>query len=169
MWTDLGITDAFRNIQHVLKEEGLLHDYIDGVLGPNTFKAIREFQQKYGLPQQNGVIDKATLDSFFDWSSRSNSPINDKDQDYMRQFLKKPSFNRLAEQVMWFQTVLHKAGYCADRPDGLLRPEILDAVHVFQEKRGIPGDRAIGYDTLLCAIELDLNRLKAANRRRDVK
>jgi len=46
--------------QTTLKEEGVYHGAIDGVLGPATQEAIRRYQQTRNLPI-TGTLDKATL------------------------------------------------------------------------------------------------------------
>jgi peptidoglycan hydrolase-like protein with peptidoglycan-binding domain len=43
-----------------LKREGLDLGPIDGILGPRTAAALREFQQRHGLAQ-SGEPDEATL------------------------------------------------------------------------------------------------------------
>jgi murein L,D-transpeptidase YcbB/YkuD len=45
--------------QQTLKDTGLYAGPIDGVLGPETLQALREFQASQGLPQ-TGKLDEAT-------------------------------------------------------------------------------------------------------------
>jgi len=52
--------DLVRNVQEMLKREGLDVGPIDGILGPRTAAALREFQQQHGLAR-SGKPDKATL------------------------------------------------------------------------------------------------------------
>jgi hypothetical protein len=52
--------DLVRNVQEMLKREGLDVGPIDGILGPRTAAALREFQQQHGLAR-SGKPDEATL------------------------------------------------------------------------------------------------------------
>jgi hypothetical protein len=52
--------DLVRSVQEMLKREGLDVGPIDGVLGPRTAAALREFQQQHGLAR-SGEPDEATL------------------------------------------------------------------------------------------------------------
>jgi len=52
--------DLVRNVQEMLKRAGLDVGPIDGILGPRTAAALREFQRQHGLPQ-SGEPDEATL------------------------------------------------------------------------------------------------------------
>jgi hypothetical protein len=52
--------DLVRTVQEMLKRDGLDVGPIDGILGPRTAAALREFQQQRGLPR-SGEPDEATL------------------------------------------------------------------------------------------------------------
>ena len=52
--------DLVRSVQEMLKREGLEVGPIDGILGPRTAAALREFQQQHGLAR-SGEPDAATL------------------------------------------------------------------------------------------------------------
>lgn len=163
----LGFMDAIANIQKVLLKEGLLKDFPDGVLGPNTFAAVKQFQTTSNLVKADGALTQETINRLFDWKSRT-SIINQEDQAVMRIYMRKPSFNRIKEQTKWLQMVLQENGCYAGSADGILRPELLEAARDFQRKRGILPDGTIGPDTLLCAIEYDINRLNISRRLKDI-
>ncbi|WP_077033564.1 peptidoglycan-binding protein [Pelomonas sp. KK5] len=150
----LGFTSEIREIQQVLKMEQVYPDHVDGVLGANTFRAIKDYQQKYEL-EATGAIDEKTLQSLFGWKERFNSPINNLPQELVRPYAVAPAFEHLKIQVMWLQRAFEM-----ENPDGILRPEIVEAAKNFQSSRGLFNDGAIGFDTLLCAIEKDLNSVK---------
>lgn len=155
----LGFMNSITNIQRALEKEGLLQGSPDNVLGPNTFTAIREFQKANGLRESKGAIDQETVDKLFDWRSRASSPINKENQAHMQDYLQKPSFSRMREKAQWLQSVLCRAGcYDEKKKDGILRPELLEAVRDYQCKKGINPDGIFGPDTLLCAVEDDINR-----------
>jgi Putative peptidoglycan binding domain/FecR protein len=52
--------DLVRSVQEMLKREGFDFGPVDGILGPRTAAALREFQQRRGLPR-SGEPDEATL------------------------------------------------------------------------------------------------------------
>jgi hypothetical protein len=51
--------DEVRHAQEVLKAQGLYTDRVDGIVGPNTRAALRQFQAREGL-QQTARLDSAT-------------------------------------------------------------------------------------------------------------
>jgi len=52
--------DLVHSAQEMLQREGLAVGPIDGILGPRTAAALREFQQQHGLAR-SGELDEATL------------------------------------------------------------------------------------------------------------
>ncbi len=52
--------DTVRKVQQALQSEGMQVGRVDGVMGPETEAALRQFQQKNNL-EQTGRIDSATL------------------------------------------------------------------------------------------------------------
>lgn len=165
----LGFMDGIANIQKALIEEEILHDSPDGVLGPNTFNAVSKFQAANNLRDRSGAIDQETIEKLFNWPSRPSSPMNKADQDKLKRYIRKPDYKRMQEQVKWFQSVLNNKKSYNGKIDGILRPDLLDAVRNFQANRGIYNDGTIGPDTLLCAIEYDINQLDVAKRLKDIK
>lgn len=163
----LGFMDAIANIQKVLLKEDLLKDFPDGVLGPNTFSAVKQFQAANNFDNVDGALTKETIDKLFDWKNRA-SPINQEDQAVMRIYLRKPSFNRMRAQTKWLQIIFQSNGCYTGSTDGILRPQLLEAARDFQRRRGILPDGTIGPDTLLCAIENDINRLNFFRRLKDI-
>jgi len=51
-----------RDVQQKLKDQNLYNGDIDGLIGPQTRSAIKQFQQSKGLPV-NGQLDQKTLDA----------------------------------------------------------------------------------------------------------
>jgi Putative peptidoglycan binding domain/YMGG-like Gly-zipper len=49
-----------RSAQQALNDKGYSVGTVDGMMGPNTESAVRQFQQLRGLPQ-TGTLDSATL------------------------------------------------------------------------------------------------------------
>jgi peptidoglycan hydrolase-like protein with peptidoglycan-binding domain len=52
--------DQIQQVQERLKAEGVDPGPVDGVMNPQTEAALRQFQQKKGLPT-SGAVDEATL------------------------------------------------------------------------------------------------------------
>jgi peptidoglycan hydrolase-like protein with peptidoglycan-binding domain len=53
-----------RDAQIALRDAGFEPGRIDGVMGPRTQAAVREFQASHGLPQ-TGMLDKSTQQRLF--------------------------------------------------------------------------------------------------------
>lgn len=155
----IGFSFAIRNIQKALLKEKIIKTYPDGILGKDTFRSIIDFQKKYSLPYKDGRIDKVTIDSIFNYESRPDSPLNNENPHFMLRYLVKPSFSTLNDQVKWLQSILAKQVSYNGPIDGILKPELLDAVRDFQYKKGVEVDGTIGFETFLMAIETDINRL----------
>lgn len=155
----IGFTFAIRNIQKALLKEKIIKTYPDGILGKDTFRSIIDFQKKYSLRYKDGRIDKVTIDSIFNYESRPDSPINNENPHFMLRYLVKPSFSTLNNQVKWLQSILAKQVSYHGPIDGILKPELLDAVRDFQYKKGVEVDGTIGFETFLMAIETEINRL----------
>ena len=52
--------DQIQQVQERLKAEGLDPGPVDGVMNPRTEAALRQYQEKFGLPV-SGAADEATL------------------------------------------------------------------------------------------------------------
>ena len=52
--------EGVRKVQQLLKDKGLNPGPIDGVMGPLTTEAVRDFQNRYGI-RVKGEIDNQTL------------------------------------------------------------------------------------------------------------
>jgi peptidoglycan hydrolase-like protein with peptidoglycan-binding domain len=50
-----------RQVQEQLRDQGLYHGNIDGIIGPETKQALQQFQQKNGL-QVTATLDQQTMD-----------------------------------------------------------------------------------------------------------
>jgi peptidoglycan hydrolase-like protein with peptidoglycan-binding domain len=55
---------AVERAQQKLKQQGLYHGNMDGVLGPETKQALKQYQQQNGLPV-TANLDRQTLDHLF--------------------------------------------------------------------------------------------------------
>lgn len=53
--------DEVREAQQQLRDQGLYHGRIDGILGPETKQALAQFQKNNGL-SQTATLDRPTMD-----------------------------------------------------------------------------------------------------------
>lgn len=59
--------------QLALRRDGLYHGKIDGIIGPRTRQALRDYQSRHGLPVTAG-LDAATTASLFGIAPASQGP-----------------------------------------------------------------------------------------------
>ena len=62
-----------KGAQQQLRDQGLYHGKIDGVLGPETKQALQQFQQKNGLPV-TATLDQQTMDKLSGAGQGSSMP-----------------------------------------------------------------------------------------------
>ena len=58
-----------RDAQMTLQEMGLYRGQIDGLYGPNTRRAVSEFQSRQGLPR-SGTLDRRTMQALDQQTAR---------------------------------------------------------------------------------------------------
>jgi peptidoglycan hydrolase-like protein with peptidoglycan-binding domain len=68
-------SDLVKQAQADLKHQGLYHGRIDGIIGPQTERALTAYQQKEGLPQ-TAALDQATMDKLNLNREQATSPQN---------------------------------------------------------------------------------------------
>lgn len=66
-------SSEIKQAQEQLRDQGLYHDTIDGILGPATKQALRQFQQKNGLAV-TATLDQQTMDKLFGAGQGSSMP-----------------------------------------------------------------------------------------------
>jgi peptidoglycan hydrolase-like protein with peptidoglycan-binding domain len=83
--------DQIMQAQQALEQKGFKLGKADGILGPRTERAVRDFQQKQGL-QQNGQLDDQTL-AALGVSSNQRETTGQGTQSSPSQTQHQPSFN----------------------------------------------------------------------------
>ena len=114
----LGRTER-KTLQEQLTALGFDTDGIDGILGPNSRKAIRNFQRSRGLPADGYASEK--LLTRVQQATEGREPLG-------------------AQQVAMIQSALNARGYDAGTPDGIPGPRTRAAIAAFQRGAGVVAD-----------------------------
>ena len=120
------------DIQRELSKRGFFDGSTDGVYGPKTDAAIRDFEQDAGL-RPSAEVNDALLQSIM------RSPVKSK---FAAATPKKndPIANLLAAdpKVMAVQRALSSYGYGQIKPSGVYDPETRAAIEQFERERKLP-------------------------------
>ncbi|WP_058485867.1 spore cortex-lytic enzyme [Defluviitalea phaphyphila] len=126
--------DVVKEIQTKLKQWGYYEGSIDGKYGYETWKAVREFQEKNGI-QVDGIAGSVTLNKMgINVNTSSTSKIY--------------SWGARGETVREIQRRLKNWGYYDGYVDGIYGYKTWLAVRSFQSKNGLQVDGVVGSATL---------------------
>lgn len=114
----LGRTER-KTLQEQLTALGFDTDGIDGILGPNSRKAIRAFQRTRGLPADGYASEK--LLTRVSQATSGTEPLR-------------------AGQIAYIQSALSARGFDAGPADGVAGPRTRAAIAAFQRAVGAPAD-----------------------------
>jgi peptidoglycan hydrolase-like protein with peptidoglycan-binding domain len=131
---------AVKELQHRLTSLGFNTKGVDGVFGPNTEKAVRQFQKAHRLAV-DGVVGPATRKALGGKSGSSVSPQKDV---HLSGILKRGS--RGAE-VKELQRTLTNHGYNTKGVDGIFGSNTDYAVRQFQKAHHLVVDGIVGPQT----------------------
>src|SRR5690606_18004523 len=121
-----------------LIQGGYAVDAADGVWGPKTAAAVREFQRAKGL-KQTGQADAATLEALgvpADGRARSAADRNTRDAAPAVRVRTPADLD--AATVRAIQQALDKQGFKVGPADGAWGPRTESAIANFQRARGMP-------------------------------
>jgi peptidoglycan hydrolase-like protein with peptidoglycan-binding domain len=126
------------SLQTSLSQAGFYNGPIDGVFGPATEDAIRQFQSQQGL-EPDGIVGPATRSLLLGQgvSSQSYAPGSGS---LLQLGARGPAVTEL-------QTQLQNTGYFPGAIDGVFGPTTEDAVKQFQVARGLIPDGVVGQET----------------------
>lgn len=129
---------AVRDIQRRLLALGsrVEADELEGLFGPSTEAAVREFQQRRGLPS-DGLIGPDTWGQLVEAGYR----LGDRTL-----YLRSPHFR--GDDVGDLQRRLNQLGFDAGREDGILGVRTGAAITEFQRNIGARPDGIVGPDTI---------------------
>jgi len=127
------------DVQRLLADLGLLDDLGPGergVFGRETERAVRDLQQRRGLPA-DGVVDHETWQVLVATSYRLGDRLL---------FRTRPALR--GEDVRDLQLRLSRIGFDAGTADGVFGPDTERAVLAFQSEAGLATDAIVGPETL---------------------
>lgn len=137
---------AVTDLQNKLAAEGLYTYKIDGIYGSRTAKAVRQYQQKYGL-QVDGIVGPKTWDRLNDSvkreSSKQANPVP-KNNSSNPSVIK---FGSRGATVTELQNLLKASGVFPYAVDGIFGSQTLAAVKRFQLQQGLTVDGIVGSQT----------------------
>lgn len=126
-----------RDIQHRLLELGLRVDphELESGFGPSTEAAVREFQQRRGLPS-DGRVGPETWGELVEAGYRLGDRVL---------YLRSPAFR--GDDVRELQRRLNALGFDVGKEDGIFGPRTHDAVSEFQRNVAEQADGIVGMST----------------------
>lgn len=120
-----GRSDLVLDIQRELANRGYYDGTVDGVPGPRTSQAIRDFEQAQGM-KQTGEPSDALLANIFKARSRKKEPTGSVTPE-----------TRPSTRVLAVQRVLARLGYGPVKLTGLADPATRAAIEQFERDRGV--------------------------------
>src|SRR5262245_32060416 len=152
-WSSQAISiEKVRQVQTVLKSRGFDPGRIDGVMGPQTMTALRNFQSSRGLVA-SGLINESTLSALQikpadgPTARASNSPSPRQETQYPNPL---PQIHQSGgdigvgptafdlEDVREAQMALKNRGYDPGEMNGMVSSQTQDAIRQFQMANGLP-------------------------------
>lgn len=155
--TVTGYNPRVKEIQNILEDLGFEVGTVDGRMGAQTRRAIKEFQKTKEL-MPSGKIDPKT------WASLSKekekiiehilTPETTSDLSFEKTSQKSAAQDEVIsyrlkskERIRQVQIALQKAGFYKGEIDGKLGPQTKGALKAFQKSRGLDPDGIIGSKT----------------------
>ena len=124
---------AVEDVQQRLATIELLdNSQVDGVFGEGTAAAVRAFRQQAGLPDGDGVDERA-------WSALVDASFNIGDRTL---YLRMPYFH--GHDVLELQQALGALGFLSGHQDGIFGASTESGVRKFQRNMGLPSDGIVG-------------------------
>jgi peptidoglycan hydrolase-like protein with peptidoglycan-binding domain len=149
----LGPNPLVEEIQQILKNAEFDPGSVDGVMGGQTRKAIKEFQEEKGL-KPTGKIDSVTMavlnKAKEDLKGASEMNSNDELSPGQSKEAKAEQISlssNTEERITQIQTALKKAGFYTGEVDGRLGSQTRKAIRAFQKANGLKPDSVVGLKT----------------------
>lgn len=138
-------------IQEILKGAGISCGPIDGRMGGQTRKAIREFQEAKGI-KVNGIVNQET---WLELNREKAALVNLKKKEKTEEPIVSPVEERPQEikpelpkdRIKQIQLALKKAGFNPGSIDGRIGKKTRKAIREFQKAKGLKVDSVVGEET----------------------
>ncbi len=125
-----GSDPVVRDIQAALRQIAIYDGTVDGIAGPRTLAAIREFQQRAGM-EPTGKVGAPLLDAILT-ASVPVPAVKSMAASMSSGDGKTGGLD--AKQIMQIQAALRKHGHDQVEPDGIAGSKTTDAIKAFQAK-----------------------------------
>ncbi|HET7580195.1 MAG TPA: peptidoglycan-binding protein [Bacillales bacterium] len=129
-------------VQHQLKEWHYYHFDVDGIYGPLTFRAVKDFQKDHGL-SVDGIVGPKTKQAMKKMKSLKHTYQH-------APTLKQGSHGKIVKDL---QKQLQQLNYYDGKLDGIYGPLTEKAVKAFQKANEIAVDGIVGPDTYAALIQ----------------
>ena len=139
---------TIRMLQHSLIQGGYAVDAADGVWGPKTSAAVREFQRMKGL-KQTGQADAATLEALgVSANGRAGSAGDAHARNAAPDIRTRTPADLHPATIRAIQQALDKQGFKVGAADGVWGQRTESAIGNFQRARGMPASGELDAHTL---------------------
>ena len=156
-----------QEIQEILKKAGFNPGSLDGRMGWQTRKAIREFQKARGLSAHGKIDPKTSSELNREKEAQANSKKEKVEEPAFLLAEGKPKDTKSREEILkimgpqtreikaeppkdrkkQIQIALKNAGFYKGKIDGKLGPQTRQAIREFQKSKGLKPDGIIGQKT----------------------
>jgi peptidoglycan hydrolase-like protein with peptidoglycan-binding domain len=139
---------TIRMLQHSLIQGGYAVDAADGVWGPKTSAAVREFQRMKGL-KQTGQADAATLEALgVNADGRARSAADTSARNTAPEVTTRTPADLHPATIRAIQQALDKQGFKVGSADGVWGRRTESAIANLQRARGMPASGELDAHTL---------------------
>jgi peptidoglycan hydrolase-like protein with peptidoglycan-binding domain len=122
-----------RDIQSALRQMAMYEGEVDGIAGPRTLQAIRDFQARAGL-EPNGKVGAPLLDAIRTASVPAQKPKNPAAEQTLEE-IEAASAGPDAGTVKSIQAALKKHGHDEIEPDGIAGSKTSAAIKEYQKAK----------------------------------
>ena len=137
-----------RKMQNALKNKGYYTGKVDGIFGPSTKAAVKEYQRHIGL-RVDGKPGNKTLTALYEGVSKiNNTNTGTKKSDMKVSNSHTLYYGCTGSRVKDLQKALKKAGVYHGSCDGIFGELTEKAVRKYQSKNGLQADGKAGTKTL---------------------
>jgi outer membrane protein OmpA-like peptidoglycan-associated protein len=122
---------------------------VDGIMGPETRSAIRDFQRREGLPV-DGIVGPETKQALIAARKRLSSAAEEFESfntELTQEVWQGEVHRRSPDYIRWVQQALNKVMGLRLAVDGIMGPATRSAIRSFQKRQGLIPDGIVGPKT----------------------